>query len=294
MNFSRISKSHRKVVITDSNNTIYLLEPKIKIRNGFSKYLSEIKLEYIGSDISPKGILKIAIMRITQDFHKDFINTLISLSFQYYIKLPEKIEAFLPIQVSSLHSNEVWISRNASISGVLPGYLSRVFEYDYIRRKKNPRILVWSTSKSSKVKLGKFPENFGLQTLVMNKINSIKFGNYYLQELEKAEIYHGTCLVINGEYLPVSSKISKLNAAWPDESPTTSDGKFYLLKSNKAKYIEKANFTGHSNSWFHFIIEYLPCLFKIPPLNRTDPLILPRGCPEQIKEISQRWVSTQS
>jgi len=285
MNFSRISKSHRKVVITDSNNTIYLLEPKIKIRNGFSKYLSEIKLEYIGSDISPKGILKIAIMRITQDFHKDFINTLISLSFQYYIKLPEKIEAFLPIQVSSLHSNEVWISRNASISGVLPGYLSRVFEYDYIRRKKNPRILVWSTSKSSKVKLGKFPENFGLQTLVMNKINSIKFGNYYLQELEKAEIYHGTCLVINGEYLPVSSKISKLNAAWPDESPTTSDGKFYLLKSNKAKYIEKANFTGHSNSWFHFIIEYLPCLFKIPPLNRTDPLILPRGCPEQIKEI---------
>lgn len=285
MNFSRISKSHRKIIITDSNNTIYLLDPKIKIRNGFSKYLSEIKLAYLGAEISPKGIVKIAIKTMIQDFHKDFVNTLISLSFQYYIKLPEKIEALLPIQVSSMYNDEVWISRNASISGVLPGYLSRVFEYDYIRRKKNPRILVWSTSKSSKVKLGKFPENFGLETLIMNRIKPVKFGNYYLQELEQAQIYHGTCLVINGEYVPVSSKISELNAAWPDESPTSYDGKFYLLKSNKTKYIEKANFTGHSNSWFHFIIEYLPCLFKIPPLNRTDPLILPRGCPKQIKEI---------
>jgi hypothetical protein len=157
-----------------------------------------------------------------------------------------------------------------------------------MRRKKNPRVLVWSTSKSSKIKLGKFPENFGLQTLAIDKVRAIEFGNYYLQELEKAEIYHGTCLVIGDKYVPLSSKISALNAAWPDESPTTFDGKFYLLKSNNTKYIEKANFTGHSNSWFHFIIEYLPCLLKIPPLNRTEPLILPRGCPEQIKEIIRK------
>jgi hypothetical protein len=285
MNFSRISKLHRKILITDLDNTKYLLDPKIKIRNGFNKYISEIKLEYLGSEISLKGILKIAIARMVEDFYKDFNNALSSLIFQYYVELPDNIEARLPIQVSSIHSHEVWVSRNASISGVLPSYLSRVFEYDYMRRKKTPRILVWSTSKSFKVDLGKFPDNFGLQTRVINKVKSIKFGSYYSQELENAEIYHGTCLVVNGEYVPLSSKISEFNAAWPDESPTSFDGNFYLLKSNKTKYIEKANFTGHSNSWFHFIIEYLPCLIKIPLLNRTEPLIIPKGCPKQIKEI---------
>ena len=262
-----------------------LTKSKLKIHFGINYYFREARLRYFFSDSTWLGIGKEAMKYFLHDLRYCTIPTLMFLfCARVYIYDDKNLE---PITFEQgAEGLAVWVSRQAMIGGVMAKHLDDSIDYDFARGIQEVKNRVWATSKTPKFRdLRKALTNAREINSKINLLNPRKFENLHLREFTIAEINHGKLITLSDELQPLTREQFSLGRSWPCDIAVNFNNKMYLANSWTAKHLEEAIFLGTSQSWYHFIVEYLPRYLFIPKNLRSTSTVIPSATHKQFIEL---------
>lgn len=245
----------------------------------------EVSLEYLSQEISILGKLKIVLKRFIALAQSNFFDLLIQIFVFYAVEIDDAFSEHGPLEVHCLENREVWLSRSAIVSGFLPQQFSRNIEYDLLRRKEIKRLTVWSSSRIERMDAICLIKNPFFPARRLDGEYALDNNGKTSHTVFRAEVVSGHCLVVNNQYLRIRAAFPEFDTCWPSEFPTRIQNRLYLPISINSIKLEKGVFVSHSNSWFHFIVEILVYLSSIEVSARSNPVLIPKGTPPQIKEL---------
>jgi hypothetical protein len=207
-----------------------------------------------------------------------------SIFLSQFILIPKDFYEKFPIKFHKSNFDEIWISRQACLSGIYSSSYSRNIEYELFRKRERFRLLVWSTNHVSKVYLLKpnlnsyLPAKRLLGPIVLAPTSNV-------QHIDNVEVIGHSNLIVDSQFIVLNKKVPVLDGSWPNTNPSYIDNSFFLPEPRIVKEIPEAFFSLTSFSWFHFIVEYFPILSKVSAEVRGMRCILPSNLPRQILEI---------
>ena len=275
---------HKSVRI--ENRLGEILDCKVKkcLKSQLSIISTDISLEYLGSGITKPGLLKLALKRFLTLRQGNWFSLLTSMFFSEYISIPKIFYDNFPIKFHQSDTQEVWISRQACLSGIHSTNYSRNIEYDLLRKKDKTRILIWSTDHVTKAILFKpnlnsyLPAKRVLGPIALSPTSNVQF-------IENVQVIGHQNLIVDSKFIILSKKRPVLDSSWPNATPSYIDNCYFLPEPRTVSTTPRAFFALSSYSWFHFFIEYFPILSKVSTEVREMDCILPSGLPSQILEI---------
>lgn len=275
----------RVITLINTDGEISRVMAKLKISFLLVFLIRDVKLEYLSTNISKPGALKIALQRfiaLTGFSLKEIIK---QGFFFYVVDTKENSEGLYSLTISSENNSEVWVSRNAIVGGISASHLSRVIEYDLLRRKNTSRYLIWNTSKSPKAISNQIISSHVFPSRKLAGTYELDSSSPEVRNIGEAEVFGGNCVIVKQAYVRLHGTSPTHDVCWPSEVPTNVNGTLYLPQSKSSLKLQNATYVGHSHSWFHFIVEYLLYLELINVYECDYPLLIPNGCPTQIIEL---------
>lgn len=275
----------KDVLLTNQSGAALRLFSRRKFINQFKFLLKEIELEYLGSEISFLGkfkqLLKVALTLNSSNIVR-FVRNLL---FAYEIQVPRSFMLDAPVKLTSEKYPRFWISRCATIAGIQTIGLSRIYEYNLIRERFMDRVLVWGDIQEHNDVVKQIPINQFFPSQKLKSISLIQENSWIQKRFSNAEVIGGNILIVNRDFVPTNHRVPKGDTSWPSDYPTLIDGNLLMSKAQRVLNIDEATFAGHSHSWFHFIVEFIPVLNRIPKDLRRLPIVIPEGSPNQILDL---------
>jgi hypothetical protein len=251
---------------------------------GFRFYFQEAKLRYLFSGVTYFGLLKTAVGMFLNDFRTYPKATLFFLCQAYILEIPDEDNALGEIALAEIEKKIFWVSRQAVLGGVIPNFLDESIDYDFYRQSKFTFLRIWATSLTPRINLGRIPNASKISASKVRISDIPDYGTPQVVKLFNAKVLHGSVVTVQSDFYPLdNSQFGSLH--WPHHSPVKTQDGHFLLDATKSVDISVGIFVGHSQSWYHFLIEILPRYLAIPDNERQAPVVLPRGANERIIEI---------
>lgn len=242
---------------------------------GFLFYLREARLRYLLSRASNLGILKIALQMFCFDLTKIPLKTCAFLFRASYLELAEG-ENLRGLCDMKIGDYEFWISRQSLLGGIHATHLDESIDYDFSRNLSNTYMRIWSTSLSPQVRLGKVPEGSQVSTVQVSIQPKNSTYSQDLFELKDARVMHGSTVIANGIVHPLFESQISSNGEWPSSKPSKLINSCVLPEASVVAHIPDGLFLGHSQSWYHFLIEVYPRYLNLPMDSRGLTVLLPK------------------
>lgn len=273
------------VLLKNANGDTLSVVPKPKLINQMQLIKREIEFEYLGSELSLLGklkqLIKVAFTVNGGSFFHFFRNNFLA----YVIEVPHSFMLNSPVKLMSSNYSRLWISRSATLAGIQPVGYSRIYEYDFLRERYLDRLLVWGHNRQHSPDLQDILSNPFLSILNLKSIDFSEEDRWIQKNLVNVEIIGGNVLISDDVFIPTNHRVPKGDSSWPSDYPTFFRGSLFMPRPRMAINIPVAMFAGHSHSWFHFIVEFVPALNRIPFDLRDTPIVIPEGSPKQILDL---------
>jgi hypothetical protein len=253
-----------------------------RLKLGWQFYLREVKLRYLFSEANFAGLLLEVVKMIANDLRGNF---LLTVRFFFIIKVYEIDSKHYQYLNSLVQSDSVWQSRQAILGGINPKVLDEVIDYDFSRKKHLTQIRIWATSRTPSV-TNSYQDPYAIEIgakLIQAERDSRS--NLHYVELGPSYIHHGRVITKNSSIIAIRSDQLSPSKSWPTDSFVEFNKSYHLFSSIKIRNEREVIFLGISNSWYHFLVEYLPRYLSIPKNKRSVPTAIPINTPPQIVEI---------
>lgn len=281
----RIYSQPLSLRVAPIQNGSSLIKTKFQPRLGWIDYYRETKLQYLFSNQSFLGRLKISLNMLLHDLINHTSATLRFFFFSFILDVDEK-ELSSINQLIFENNKSLWISRNAVLGGIDSEQIDETLEYDFFRRSKSFEIRIWKSQNSpNKLNLKNILNNSKWKVICLKELNRPFSKTIEYREFTNVRIHHGQCVTQDEFLVPLDDKYMLSNHSWPSINPKRLKNNIVLLNTTRIEEISTAIFIGYSKSWFHFIIEFLPRYLEIPKNLRKYPLILPSGVLPQISQM---------
>lgn len=269
----------------DLRHLVGIAGGKYRLRFGWVNYFIEAKLQYLFSDPSLMGILKEMFKMLLSDLVQHPLRTL-----KYgLLSLELESDVIQGIALSIENSNQkmkYWVSRQAILGNFPYRYLDARIDFDFFRDSKITSLRIWQTDLS--------PTKITAETVLKQNnwtvddysiANIVEEPTLEVLQLKDVTIHHGTTISQNNVIFPLDFSQIGLASAWPNDKPIQFRERLMLLNTSAIGSLSCATFIGHSQNWYHFIIEFIPRYLMIPKNMRNNPVIIPREMHKQMKEL---------
>lgn len=254
----------------------------------FSLLWRDIRLEYISSNISFFGILRIFLGRIANDVQHNGSEAFFSWFFIHRYIVPEHDSLRFPLTIR-IEGNNHWVSRKATCQGVLSERFGGNIEYDFIR-DTSINVRIWDFENTNPI----IPIRTNLSSCSQSKQNYFKADEILNSHSSNKSIEIVRDCVVNSGlsvYKKNSLEILKVHGdtsvnSWPSIVPIKGNFGTMVFEYGEFGTLQHALFLGASSSWYHFIIEDLPIYIELGKVHdRETPVILPAGLPETVIDL---------
>lgn len=257
---------------------------KSKVGFGYRFYFREAKLRYLFSGASHLGVLKESLKMFLVDLRLNPVATLTFLFRLNFIELEHEDDLSILHSIAA-NGHRSWISRQAILGGVRDVVVDECIDYDYSRRALETSMRIWSTSITPHIELGKIPVSKNIKTSIVS-LNRITNGPLRgLLEVQNARVLHGCTIVEGSSVQPLDRSQLGTLGHWPSSAPVKTPLGFVILEGTVTRKLSEAIFVGHSQSWYHFIVDILPRYLEIPNNLKHLQVILPKNVYENLLEI---------
>ena len=281
----RIYSQPLSLRVAPIKNGSSLIKTKFQPRLGWIDYYRETKLQYLFTNQSFLGRLKICSIMLLHDLINHPSATLRFFFFSLILDVDEKALSSIK-QIIFENDKSLWISRNAVLGGIDSEQIDETLEYDFFRRSKSFEIRIWKSQNSpKKLNLKNILNNSKWKVICVKELKRPFSETIEYREFNNVRIHHGQCVTQDEFLVPLDDKYMLSNYSWPSTNPKRLKNDIVLLNTTRVEEISTAIFIGYSKSWFHFIIEFLPRYLAIPKNMRKYPVILPSGVLPQISQM---------
>lgn len=267
-----------KVSFVDSLENELTFKIKRTFFPAFLIFAEELSLQYYFNHLSFFGKLKLL-------YSKFLSLTLLSRGlptrqffFPYAIEFSSDQISY-PIRLNGLANSNVWISRTAVVSGVVPNCESEEIDWNLVRGRNNFLMMILKLKSRKKIKF--FAPQLGLQ---VNHSGFVPIVKQEIYKFEGVKLVHSRNILQDKELLfPVLASKSTF-AGWPTFDPYYHDDRLMLMPSTFKSSYDSGIFFRFRNNWFHFLVETMSSLVKFESQLRNQDIILPKGTFPQIVE----------
>jgi hypothetical protein len=187
-----------------------------------------------------------------------------------------------PIRLSGLTKSNVWISRTAVVSGVVPNCESEEIDWNLVRGSNDFLMMILKLKSRQNDKF--FAPQLGLQ---LNHSGVEPIAKAEIYRFEGVKLVHSRNVLQDKELLFPALTSKSTFAGWPTFDPYYHDDRLLLIPPKFLSFYDSGIFFRFKNNWFHFLIEAMSSLVKFESQLRNQRIILPKGTFPQIIEALQ-------
>jgi capsular polysaccharide biosynthesis protein len=256
--------------------------------------MNEVGLQYFGYELSLIKRTMLGLRNQMALFLRNPIQCLSELISCQELSLYVNSAQDLPIEIESESSVlNVWVSRNAIVSGIKARCFGSEIEWDRMRNTNEFQVYIWGIRGCNSKPFNKTQKDpnpwykIGIRTS-LELANDVQDGDINIRNIQSCEVYNGLFAVKNNTVIHIDRSNCSDNISWPTNLLFSKKEKFEIIEVPNQEILmsKKAILCGSSSSWFHFLVEIFPRFLQIGISNLSEYDVIVRGnMPETISEI---------
>ncbi len=231
-------------------------------------------------------------------FSKNRLSTILDFIVSYEATLSSEESIVFPVSIHNRQDEQpFWVSRNAIVTGVQSFAFGPEIEWDRARFYDNFCGFVWGIKNDADIFFTSIRHSKSFEVRGLN----LQEGLIFDTDLVDKNINYKTindCLVVNGLFALKNSIVYYVDKdhhlesiSWPTNFPFHANGDLKIISGPPMfdEEINSAVLFGSSSSWFHFLVDALPSLLTLDPMDNSEKtLIVRKQLPQNIMTIVNR------